>query len=355
MSKHEPSGEVPANVNVGGQGTQVGLGGVQYNTWAARSSLDPVTLSALNPHTAVARLQQLSHDELVDLFARASPRDMARILKLMLEVDEALAVAALADLNLRKATELIRSLDGVDPWLVSLPEAAEAISRRAAELGWGHAIGTVEHVSEPTGLHAFVRRYEDGSIYWFWDFGAVPRSVSATLPVSIYLSEETHHEQVEAAVDDLLAAADLRIEGRDEAVIGSWFRTMRAAAKQAAASPGGREAVLTAAHVADTHLVLAQDAQVTAVLLQNLGPVLQSLQPTKDAVLRIGALLIVKVEWAVQVFQLTAAQQALLDHRPQLALSPHEVIAALQLSTEDHSGPACLLDQKGTVNPTEMR
>jgi len=31
---------------------------------------------------------------------------------------------------------------------------------------------------------------------------------------------------------------------------------------------------------------------------------------TKDAVLRVGALLIVKFDWVVQVFQLTAAQQA---------------------------------------------
>jgi hypothetical protein len=60
-------------------------------------------------------------------------------------------------------------------------------------------------------------------------------------------------------------------------------------------------------HAADSQLVLAQDAEVTARLLQNLAPVIGSLQPTKDAVLRVGALLIVKVDWAVSVFQLTAA------------------------------------------------
>ena len=63
-----------------------------------------------------------------------------------------------------------------------------------------------------------------------------------------------------------------------------------------------------------------------------------SLQPTKDAVLRVGALLIVKVDWAVNVFQLTAAQQALLDHRPQLATSPHEIVAALGLTAASEEG-----------------
>lgn len=158
------------------------------------------------------------------------------------------------------------------------------------------------------------------------------------LLVTIYLSEEGIHEQVEAAVDDLLATAGLGIEDRDEPVIGSWFRTMRAAAKNVIRSPVAREGALIAAHAADTRLVLAQDAAVTATLMQNLGPVIASLQPTKDAVLRVGALLIVKVNWVVSVFQLTAAQQAVLDHRPQLASSPREIIAVLDLTAASGDG-----------------
>lgn len=164
-----------------------------------------------------------------------------------------------------------------------------------------------------------------------------------TLPVTIYLSEEQIHDQVEEAVDELVAIVGLQVDDRDEPVIGSWFRRMRAAAKEVTRSPAAREAALTAAHAADTRLVLAQDAAVTATLLQNLGPVIASLQPTRDAVLRIGALLIVKVDWAVSVFQLTAAQQALLDHRPQLASSPHEIIAALNLTpSSEESKPQAL-------------
>ena len=73
---------------------------------------------------------------------------------------------------------------------------------------------------------------------------------------------------------------------------------------------------------------------MTARLLQNLGPVIGSLQPTENAVLRVGALLIV-MNWAVSVFQLTAAQQARLDHHPQLASTPHEIVAALQLVSKE--------------------
>jgi hypothetical protein len=125
---------------------------------------------------------------------------------------------------------------------------------------------------------------------------------------------------------------------------------MRAAAKDAMRSPAAREGALVTAHVADTRLVLAHDAAITATLLQNLGPVITSLQPTKDAVLRIGALLVAKVDWVVNVFQLTAAQQALLDHRPQLAFSPHEIIATLHLTATNETGnPAHGVLKTGTI------
>lgn len=159
-------------------------------------------------------------------------------------------------------------------------------------------------------------------------FAQVPGSI----PVSIYLANEGSHRKVETAVEQWLARAGVSVYRRDEPVIGSWFRRLLASSEKAAQTPAGREALLTALHVADSRLVQAQDAYVTATLLQNVGPVLQSLQPTKDAIVRAGALLIVKVDWAVQVYQLTAAQQAILDHQPQLVASPQAIIDALQLS-----------------------
>jgi RNA polymerase sigma-70 factor (sigma-E family) len=163
-----------------------------------------------------------------------------------------------------------------------------------------------------------------------------------SLPVSIYLADEGIHAQVEAAVERWLAKASISIEEREQPIVGSWFRRMRATAKAALDSESAHDIAMTAVHVADTKLVLAQDASITATLLSNLAPVIASLQPTKDAALRVGALLIVKVDWAVQVIQLTAGQQAILDHQPQLASSPHQIIAALQLpsSTPEHAASA---------------
>jgi RNA polymerase sigma-70 factor (sigma-E family) len=168
------------------------------------------------------------------------------------------------------------------------------------------------------------------------------RQTTVTLPVTVYLADEGIHTQVEAAVEKWLATAGISIVEREKPVIGSWFRRMRAVARTAMNSETAQDMAMTAVHAADARLILAQDANNTAILLSNLGSVLAALQPTKDAALRVGALLIVKIDWAVQVIQLTAAQQAILDHQPQLASSPQGIIAALQLPnpTTEHATPA---------------
>ncbi|MGH3973834.1 MAG: hypothetical protein ACRDS9_10995 [Pseudonocardiaceae bacterium] len=47
------------------------------------------------------------------------------------------------------------------------------------------------------------------------------RLAQATLPITIYLSDESAHEQVEAAVEDLLVATGGHIDHRDDPVLGS--------------------------------------------------------------------------------------------------------------------------------------
>lgn len=94
-------------------------------------------------------------------------------------------------------------------------------------------------------------------------------------------------------------------------------------------SPYVREVADTAARAAEERLVNAKDAEITAAMMENLGPVLVALQPTKDAVVRLGSILVVKVDWAIAVHQLSPAQQFRLAHEKHLATSPQEIVAAL--------------------------
>jgi hypothetical protein len=186
--------EEAAAVQIGdGQGTQVGTGNTQYNAWAPKPPLDPTALGALNPHTAVARLQQLSHDELVDFFARASPRHVSSIVGVFLDIDHHKFIAILGDIGRRKATELIKGVG----YLAKLPEAAETITREAAVRKLTNA-ELLEYLPE-----GYVRKYKNGRMVWssvcgahairgeiekFWannkDLLKFPKDDSATAPSS---------------------------------------------------------------------------------------------------------------------------------------------------------------------------
>jgi len=169
MQKQEPSGEVPDISVSGSQGVFAGSGN-QYNTWAQKLPLDPAALGGLNPHVAVARLQQLSHDELVDFFAKAKPDDVVEIIEAFVESHHIKVMAVLGDINRRKATELIDAVcaeyDSAPLKLLkALPEAGEAIARKAANLRWTSS-GLLEWVGG-----GYARRYKGGCVFWSDDFG----------------------------------------------------------------------------------------------------------------------------------------------------------------------------------------
>lgn len=124
------------------------------------------------------------------------------------------------------------------------------------------------------------------------------------IPVTIYLCEESGCDRVEAAVTALLAAADVEITDRDEP-LGTWFRRLHATGP-------------------------ADEAVLTATLLRNLGPTIAALQDYDEAVLRAGALVIVKTGPRLTAQELTEAQQFRLDHEPDLASAPALILSALE-------------------------
>ncbi|GAB3742720.1 hypothetical protein GCM10027598_74960 [Amycolatopsis oliviviridis] len=155
-------------------------------------------------------------------------------------------------------------------------------------------------------------------------------------PISIYLSTAAGHELVQAAVEGLVRMAGAEIIELGDPEIGSWMRRLVGRVKDAADTPAGREAAATVAHAADARFVQAQDAANTATLMQNLAPTLTALQHIPSAVVRVGALLIVKNGDTLAVHQLTAAQQFHLNHEPDLLASPHDILRALGLhATQD--------------------
>lgn len=55
--------------------------------------------------------------------------------------------------------------------------------------------------------------------------------------------------------------------------------------------------------------------------------------------MRIGSVLIVKVDWVPLVVQLSAAQQFKLDHEPELLAAPHQILDKLREDGEQVQRP----------------
>jgi hypothetical protein len=154
-------------------------------------------------------------------------------------------------------------------------------------------------------------------------------------PVTIYLSEAHLHIQVEEAVESLLAMAGLQIYSRDDPVSGSWSRRMWAAVGKESKATAAREAELRATRIKDPYLAFAHDAAITATLMANHEQVLDALAPAKDAVVRIGPVLIAKADGRVSIMEMTKAQQGMLDGQPDLATKPRQMISALSTRPAD--------------------
>ena len=147
--------------------------------------------------------------------------------------------------------------------------------------------------------------------------------------VSIYLSDDKNHRQVEAAVEEVLKRAGLYIYDREIPLAGSWFRRMYARLPEDATDPSPPRPGATALYQAT--------AGQEATLMANLGPLIASLTSTRDAVVRLGPVLIVKANGLLSVNQLTPAQQELLNQRPDLIAAPGEILTTLRLSRHAES------------------
>jgi hypothetical protein len=98
-------------------------------------------------------------------------------------------------------------------------------------------------------------------------------------------------------------------------------------------TPAGREAAAVALHAMEQRVVLEKDADIAEKLMKCVEGVITALQPEQNAVVRLGPVLIVKADGVLTVLQLTAAQQLMLNHQPQLHRS-HDLLDVLAQGPE---------------------
>jgi hypothetical protein len=161
-----------------------------------------------------------------------------------------------------------------------------------------------------------------------------PRLVPPDVLVSVYLSNAVLHQRVEAAVDEALYWSRLEIYRREDPLTAgqSWYRRMiarpPAVSGRAAGPPGAGP----------------RQEETVRRLMANLNPLLTGLSAERDAVVRLGPVLVVKDNGPLSIVQLTPGQEDLLRTRPALTATPAGILMALGLRPYD--------DMDGTEPPS---
>ncbi|MFC7386779.1 DUF6879 family protein [Sphaerisporangium rhizosphaerae] len=150
------------------------------------------------------------------------------------------------------------------------------------------------------------------------------------VPVYIYLTEEAGHERVQEAVEQVMAAAGLEVTERLEPHRGSWLRGMVGRTRERLTTDEMLERFARLEQAAQLQVLGRPQAEVDAAQGAAVAQLITALDKTKDAIVQIGSILLIKVDWVVSVRNLTPQELRLLDGRPELFRDPAGVLAALR-------------------------
>lgn len=153
------------------------------------------------------------------------------------------------------------------------------------------------------------------------------------VPVAIYLSDGSAHEDVQRLVEDLADTLDLDVVYRGPEVTGSWFRAFTARTRSKVAGSELRDRLQKLERGIELHALHRAQAEVDEKQGSTVAQLLTALDGTPNALIQIGSLLIVKVDGVPAVRNLTQLELRHLEQNPQLLGDPRGVLAALQQSS----------------------
>ncbi|MEU4229557.1 hypothetical protein AB0F17_35115 [Nonomuraea sp. NPDC026600] len=175
----------------------------------------------------------------------------------------------------------------------------------------------------------------------------MPGLRNATIPILIYLTDETGHEDVEQALNIVLDAFGLPVTDATPAMHGSWLRRLRAIVRDtAAAEPTKQLADEVHRALQLKHLHQAQ-ARVDQEQAEAVAKLIQALESTGSAVLMIGSVMILKTSGTISSRTLTQRELIFLERNPGLISDPHQLLMQLALHAAatqplPEEGPAAL-------------
>jgi hypothetical protein len=218
--------------------------------------------------------------------------------------------------------------------------SAKPKKRRMDDRLPGEDATSVDHLADllPSGLIEEIGREFDEAENS--DDGRPFEKSHAPIFISIYLDDAEDYVKVRRAIVDFIQAHGAEIVHVSPPVYGSVFQRLAARFRRSASRVEDSYLSELIKHRAEAEISLDSDARRTATLTQGLAPIIHSLQNTENAVIRLGAALIVKIDGSVVVQQLTVWQQRRLEVRPNLFKDPRSLLDELTQADEAKVGSA---------------
>lgn len=190
-------------------------------------------------------------------------------------------------------------------------------------------IATWDHLIRPSN--------EAPSTYTAWNTGEVYSSAdgsgaattSTVLPASIYLGDGASAAAVEAAIDLLLTEGGLEAFRQGPPLHGSWYRSLWVRVRGGTSHLSAEQ--LTAEIERKLRIEIFDRAQATIDLQQATGAaaLITALQPEDVACIRLGSMLLVKLDGTIQVTNLTQVQIAWIERNQMLLRDPEGLLKGL--------------------------
>jgi anti-sigma B factor antagonist len=154
------------------------------------------------------------------------------------------------------------------------------------------------------------------------------------VPTRIYLSDERDHEAVEDAVRAVVAAFGLEIVHADQPEVGSWYRNFIIRFTRAWERTTKEEQFVKLSRALDIQLLHKHQAEVDATRGAAVAGLIKSLEGTPRALVLVGSVLLVKVDGAMVVRNLTPMELAHWERNPALFRDPAAALQELQRATD---------------------
>jgi hypothetical protein len=148
-------------------------------------------------------------------------------------------------------------------------------------------------------------------------------------PLFIYLENGSEHAEIEREVAVWVAGASLEIEGRLPPVSGSWLTILWAGLQAAADAADTAHKSERPDPSIEPEAGVLVNAEIAAALVATATQALSTLNRSRQAVVYLVPVLVVRANGTTIVAALSEAQQEILKQQPQLLCSPRTVLSHL--------------------------